>query len=385
MKISVIICEFNPFHNGHEYVISRAKAQNCADAVICVMGGSFTQRGDMAVLDKYARARHAVLGGADAVIELPAPFAVAPAEIFAKGAVKIISGIPAEATLVFGCEQCDKKAIENAARLTLCESEKFRLVLSRRLDLGESYIKSYCAAFEECGGDPNILSQPNNILGVEYVKAIIKGGFDIRFAPVERVGGGYGNRELAGKYSSASAIRVNMRDPRVKDAMPDYSYKDLVAAGDRTERFERLAADYLYLCDKANLKRVYGCGEGLENRLKTLSFGHGYGEIVELATGKRYSSARIKRIICANLLGLYADETEEFLHCDLPFKVLAVKEKRADEILPLFTDGKRAALGGAADGAGEKCWQINARAYGIWRHLNAPLACDNANEKMILV
>ncbi|MDE6691422.1 MAG: nucleotidyltransferase family protein, partial [Clostridia bacterium] len=88
MKISAIICEFNPFHNGHEYLISRAREINGCDKVVCVMSGSFTQRGDICRTDKFLRAKHAILCGADAVIELPAPFAVAPAEIFAQGAVK---------------------------------------------------------------------------------------------------------------------------------------------------------------------------------------------------------------------------------------------------------------------------------------------------------
>ena len=99
MKILAIICEFNPFHNGHRYLLEKAKKLSGADAVLCIMSGNFTQRGEICVLDKYTRAKHAILGGADCVIQLPAPFAVAPAEIFAKGAIKILSSIPEVAFL----------------------------------------------------------------------------------------------------------------------------------------------------------------------------------------------------------------------------------------------------------------------------------------------
>ena len=114
MKISVIICEFNPFHYGHGYLLSRAK--ELGDAVVCVMSGSFTQRGEICRTDKFLRAKHAVLCGADAVVELPAPFAVAPAEIFARGAVKIAGAIGGDVTLVFGSESGERSAKSEAKR-----------------------------------------------------------------------------------------------------------------------------------------------------------------------------------------------------------------------------------------------------------------------------
>ena len=94
MKTYGIICEYNPFHNGHKFLIEKAKEITECDAVLCIMSGNFTQRGEMCIADKYTRAKHAVLGGADCVIQLPSPFAVAPAEIFASGAIKILSSIP---------------------------------------------------------------------------------------------------------------------------------------------------------------------------------------------------------------------------------------------------------------------------------------------------
>ncbi len=212
MKILTIICEFNPLHNGHKYLIGRAAASGY-DAVVCVMSGCFTQRGEMCRNDKYARARHAVLCGADAVIELPAPFAVAPAEIFAQGAVKTVCSIPGAEAVTFGHETGCAENFFEAARLLNDESEKFRAALESGLDGGESYIRSYCAAFEKCGGDGDFISHPNNILGVEYAKAILKSGKDIKILPVKRIGAGYGEEKLCGNYSSARAIRANAHAP----------------------------------------------------------------------------------------------------------------------------------------------------------------------------
>ena len=379
MKILAIICEFNPLHNGHEYLIGRARKESGADAVLCVMSGCFTQRGEMCTNDKFTRAKHAVLSGADAVLELPTPFAVAPAEIFARGAVKIISSIPQVSTLAFGHESGTKRDFIDAARILNEESELFKSALESSLASGESYIKSYCAAFSACGADGQFLSSPNNVLAVEYVKALLKSRESIDILPVKRVGAGFNDERLQGNYSSSSGIRANLNNPAIKDNMPLHSYTDFTAAKDNTARFERLAADWLYLCDKADLKRVYGCTEGLENRLKALSFGSGFDEIVENGASKRYSKARIRRILTANLLNLYSDEVEKMLSADLPIKVLAVKKQRADELLPLF------AAHNAQNEWADKCAQLTSRAYALWRHLNSPLNSDNPDEKMILV
>lgn len=381
MEICAIICEFNPFHNGHKYLIDRAKKLTGCDAVVCVMSGSFTQRGEICRTDKFLRAKQAVLCGADIVLELPAPFAVAPAEIFARGALKVIAGVAEIKYLAFGtesgCEGCnpDESDFLIAAEILLNESAEFKSALAEGLERGESYIKSYAAAFRACGGKAGLLSSPNNILGVEYAKAVKNGGADINLIPVKRVGAGYGDLTLDKNFSSAGGIRANAGDPAIKGCMPECSYTDFINSTDNTGRFKRLAVDWLFMCDKQNLKRVYGCTEGLENRLKNLAFGNGYDEIVELASSKRYSKSRISRILCSNLSGLYADDAEEFLKSDLSANILAVKKDRADGLLPLFT----------VDGGDARCREITSRTYALWRYLSSPLLLDNPNEKMILV
>ena len=331
MKICAIICEFNPFHNGHKYVIEQAKKLSGCDAVLCIMSGNFTQRGDMCIFDKYTRAKHAVLGGADCVIQLPAPFAVAPAEIFAKGAVKILSSIPEVTTLAFGCESGTADDFLNSAKILIKESELFKSVLNEKLTIGESYIKSYAAAFEACGGANGLLSKPNNVLALEYTKAILRLNANINILPIKRIGAGYNDGELKDGLSSASAIRANIGNPNIKDNVPDFVYSDLKSAVDSREFYSR-SRHSLFLTDAEQLKKVYGGGEGLENKLKSLE-NEPFECIIEKATSRRYSSSRIKRMLCANALGLYQNDCEKFLSGNLYIKPLAIKKERADELL----------------------------------------------------
>lgn len=379
MEICAIICEFNPFHNGHAYIISEAKKLTGCDAVVCVMSGSFTQRGEICRTDKFLRAKHAVLCGADAVLELPASFAVAPAEIFARGAVKILSAVNAPLTLSFGCENGNAENFARAAEILCNESETFKRALTDKLNGGESYIRAYSAAFNACGGKDGFISSPNNILGVEYAKAVLKSEQDIRLSPVKRKGAGYGDTEITDGFASARGIRANANIPAVKRCMPGCAYEDFINSSENETRFNRLAADWLFMCDKDNLKRVYGCTEGLENRLKSLAEGRTLNEIADLASTKRYPKSRIMRILTANLLQLYADETETFLRTPLPPKILAVKKESADRVLPYLS------ADAPTDAAAEKCGILTSRSYALWRHLSAPLIYENPNEKMILI
>lgn len=331
MKICAIICEFNPFHNGHKYILNKARALSGCDAVLCIMSGNFTQRGEICVLDKFTRARHAVSGGADCVIQLPAPFAVAPAEIFAAGAIKILSSIPDVTMLVFGSECGDGEKILDAARLAVEESQSFKATLAEKLDGGESYIKGYCEAFSACGGDTCVLQSPNDVLGLEYAKAIIKSRSGIEILPIKRVGSGYNDEEIGQNFSSASAIRKNTASPLLKGNVPDYVYEDLENAVN-ARAFGDIQKYALIAGGAKALSRVTGCGEGLENKLHSLS-GFTAEEIIEKATSKRYSSSRIRRILTCNALKLYEKDCKEFLGAELYIKPLAINAGVKGEML----------------------------------------------------
>lgn len=339
MKICGIICEFNPFHNGHEYLLSVARKLSGCDTIVCIMSGNFTQRGDICVIEKHTRAKHAVLSGADCVLELPTAFSVAPAEIFASGAVKILSSIPELDTIAFGCESGSESDFLQAAKLLTNESEFFKEALRNRLAQGESYIKSYAFAFESVGGNAELISKPNNTLGVEYAKAVLRTGKSIKLLPIRRVGANYNDRELKPNISSASAIRQNLSSPLVKDNVPPFVLSDLTDFTDEQARYEDYLKLMLSRTSAEDLTRVYGCNDGLENALKALQTLPSK-QIISETTSKRFTSSRIKRILCANFLELFQADCEKFLSSELYLFPLAVKKDSADKILSALAKSK---------------------------------------------
>ena len=311
--------------------MERARALSGCDAVLCLMSGNFTQRGDICVLSKRQRARHAVLGGADAVLELPIPFAVAPAEIFARGAVKLLSSIPEVGCIAFGCENADADFIK-AAEILLNESETFKHVLKQRLESGDSYVRSRAEAFAACGGDRELLCRPNNILGVEYARSVLLAGGKIELMPVSRRGADFGEGALTGEFSSAKAIRNNIGNTALKDCMPAFSYEDLKDFSAENALFWDILRYELLKSPPERLVRIFGCGEGLENRLPALA-ALPYDEFISAACGKRYTASRVKRIALSNMLGLFADDCRRYLGGKLYLKPIAVNSGRADPVL----------------------------------------------------
>lgn len=385
MKICGIICEFNPFHNGHAYILKQTRELSGCDALVCIMSGNFTQRGDICVVDKHLRAKHAVLGGADCVLELPAMFSVAPAEIFASGAVKILSSIPELDTLAFGCESGDEKSFIKAAKLLCGENEAFKTALKSKLAEGESYIKSYAFAFESVGGNAGLLSKPNNILDVEYAKAVLRSGKKIKLLPIKRVGADYGDGELKRNFSSASAIRKNLTSPLLKDNVPDFVFGDLSDFTVENKRY----SDYLRLMlsrtPAEKLTEIYGCNDGLENALKSLQ-SLPFKEIISTATSKRFTSSRIKRILCANFLELNKTDCKDFLSSDLYLYPLAVKKESADKVLSALAKSAYPVLTCGSDekrlcAAAAKCKELDDFSYLQWQQItnNPPI------NKMIIV
>lgn len=329
MKICAIICEYNPFHNGHKYLIERARALSGCDAVLCIMSASFTQRGEAAILPKFQRAVHAVMGGADAVLQLPALFSVAPAEIFAQGAVSILSSIPAITCLAFGSENDDDAAIKRAAELT--RSEQFNSLIKGYLAGGESYKRSFCRALEDCGTDSIIANSPNATLGIEYAAAIRRLHSNIAILPIARIGGGYADSGIKPDYSSASAIRANIGNAAVATSLPDYVYNsiketDISGARARTDALVRYV---LNTTAKAELTEIFGCTEGLENKLADCT-DITAEDIIMRATGRRYTSSRIRRILASAMLKLRAEDAVECLKGGTYIKPLALRADMKD-------------------------------------------------------
>lgn len=338
MKICGIICEYNPFHNGHAYLIDEAKKRSGCDAVVCVMSGNFTQRGEMAVFDKYTRAKHAVLAGADAVLELPAAFALSPAERFALGGVKILASIPTFTSLAFGCEDADPKLFESAAGETTEESEEFRAALRARLNKGLSFARARAEALAKTAGQEisDFLQKPNNILGVEYCKALVKLRSSAASLPILRRGAEHADTEIKEEYSSATAIRAAMRGWRffeAKASVPPFVYEDMPTYTDDT-LFKNFLHFNALTSDAERLALVTDCTEGLENRIKACAQASAdCDELIANATTRRYISSRIRRILSAAALGITDELVSSALLSPLYLKPLAVRKDRATAIL----------------------------------------------------
>ena len=224
MKTLGIIAEYNPFHKGHAYHLQKAKELSGADYTVVVMSGSFTQRGLPALTDKYTRAKTALLNGADLVLELPTPYATGSAEAFAHGAVSLLDSLGCIDTLCFGSESGDLGSILSYARLFQEEPKDYRELLKFHLKQGLSFPAARSKAAEEylyytehvcvcsredadCRQESELLQHPNNILGIEYCRALLGRHSQIRPITLPRASSGYHDLSMNTDFASASAIR----------------------------------------------------------------------------------------------------------------------------------------------------------------------------------
>lgn len=217
MKTAAIIAEYNPFHNGHQYQIEETRRLTGADFILIVMSGNFVQRGAPALCSKYLRTRMALQNGADAVIELPSLFALSSAEFFAGGAVTLLNRLGIIDYLSFGSEAGDMTALMSCAKMLLTEPEDYRRALSLLLKQGLSFPTARYQALSGtqpfCEG--SLLTSPNNILGLEYCKALLSTKSSIAPVTVKRQGGNYHEQTLQEgslPFSSASSIRNALAD-----------------------------------------------------------------------------------------------------------------------------------------------------------------------------
>ena len=331
MKICAIICEYNPFHNGHLYQLSKARELSGADFILCLMSGNFVQRGEEAIAEKRVRAKHAILAGADAVLELPTVFATSNAELFAKGAVHILSSIPAVKTLCFGAEYAEKTAFLLGAKYLNDEPKEVSEKIKAGVSKGESYAKARAKAF--AGFIPfDLLSSPNNILGLEYTRAILSLCADIQILPIQRVGANYGETALRENFSSASAIRQSLLSgENVSNNLPDFVLSDL--SNNTQTSLETLEKYALLARSTAEIKSVPDCTEGLENALKRVAEENAP---IESLVSARYTASRLRRIALQNLLTIDEKLIRESLSSSLYLRVLAIK-KNANDLLSLLS------------------------------------------------
>ena len=346
MKTVGIISEYNPFHNGHKYHIEAAKEACGADNVVCIMSGSFVQRGEPAIFDKWSRAKMAVMNGADLVIELPAVYACQPAEIFALGAVKILNSIGIVDYICFGSELGDTEALHKLAGLLHNEPESFKQLLKVQLELGSSYPKAVSAALsaymsaEDTVNSEDILRNPNNVLGIEYIKALLAFSSPIEPVAVKRVASGHNDMGITGSIASATAVRSEIREngisEKVRLSVPDNAV-DIIEASLAAKRHPLYLNDFsdmllyrLRLIDENELRRYLNVREGIENRLKKYAQSSvSCEELIDAVKTKRYTRTYIQRLLCHLLLDMQKSDIALFKEPDCPsyIRVLAFTEK----------------------------------------------------------
>lgn len=307
MKITGIIAEYNPFHNGHQYQIQAAK-QN-GSAVVAVMSGSFVQRGEVAVFDKWTRAKAALMHGVDLVIELPVCYALNAAERFAFGGVSLLENLGVVDTLCFGSESGDLCSLQNAASLLLHEtpdiSRKIETYMQTGLGFPAARQKAYANLIPE-----EILCSPNNILALEYLCALEKCQSKIQPMTLKRESVGYHDTRTVGNFASAKAVREHIQSgDAYQDFVPSKAYTLYENAVQyQTSRLDSILSYRLRTITPDCLKSIQDVTEGLENRLIEAARGADtFESIVEYAKTKRYTTARIRRICIAALLGLTPD------------------------------------------------------------------------------
>ena len=299
MKIAGIIAEYNPFHAGHAHHIAETRRRAGECAVIAVMSGNFVQRGDCAVTDKWARARAALEGGADLVLELPTVWAASSAEHFARGAVSILKAAGVD-TLSFGSESGGAGALARAA-LAL-DSPEFRAELRRHLDAGLPFARCRQLAAEALlgRGGAAVLENANDNLGVEYLRAARRLGWRPEVLAVPRIGAGHDGGDHP-EYPSASFLRKEIFEGRLPMDNP---------AGLRYN--ERGVLTALRAMEPEDFAALPDCGEGLDRRLwQAVRQAVSLDEVYDLAKTKRYAHARIRRAVLWAALGLRAADRPE--------------------------------------------------------------------------
>lgn len=346
MKTVGIVAEYNPFHSGHEYQISYAKKTLGADYCIVVMSGPFTQRGLPAIFDKYTRAESAIKCGADLVLELPAVYATASAEIFAEGAVKILQATGIVDTVLFGCETPDMSKIEKAADILLAEPVSYVDVLKESLANGESFPKARALALAS-QGITGIAEDPNNILAIEYVKAIKKYNYTLTPVGMQRLGAGYHDLDLNGVHASASGIREHIFSSSNTDFLsqiPD-TLKDNYMKVFQNNCYlspEDFSLPLLYaLLTHSSFDEYSDCSKELSNKiLRCVDLYESFDSFCGILKSKDIAHTRITRVLNHIMLQITKEFSEESRTLETaPYLRILSAKKTSEELFTAIKKG----------------------------------------------
>lgn len=325
MKVAGVIAEFDPFHNGHAFFLRRVRELTSADFIVVVMSGDYTQRGNIALTGKALRARAAMLNGADVVIELPVQYATSSAELFASGAVSVLEALKIVDHLCFGTETDDIKALTSAAVMLAEETEAFREKLDENLKHGMNYPAARLEAIRETGAtdeQADMLCRPNNILAVEYIKALKKPGAGMQPVCVKRENVDHDDTNTFGIYSSAKNIRETMRITHSLDSVGMYLPENTIPL-----LREHYKADFPIFSDDLSLLVKYRLSMETEESLmryadmsrdlshRIINHRNDFSDVTrftELIKTRNMTYTRISRALLHMLLGITKEDMKSY-------------------------------------------------------------------------
>jgi len=311
-----IIAEYNPFHNGHLYHLEESKQRSGCNYSICVITGNFAQRGGTSLVNKWTKTEMALAGGVDLVLELPTIYSVSSAENFAEGAVKVLNTTGIVTNIAFGMEANDLSSLNNIANVLYQEPREYITMLNHELSRGNSFPKARESALMLYLNDikryANILSSPNNILAIEYLKALKKTKSDMMPIGIQRKKVYYNDDKIVDDFASASAIRKLVQLQQFDDirrVMPRECYmllREEMKRGNLVFDLRKYETIILYNLRKMTIREIANIpdvSEGLEYSIKEAAENcNTIRDFVDMVKSKRYTQTRIQRILVYALL-----------------------------------------------------------------------------------
>ena len=317
-KVLGIIAEYNPFHNGHLFHLNESKKITGSTYTVAVMSGNFAQRGNTSIIDKWSKAKSAIECGVDLVVELPVLYSISSAENFAEGAIKILDSLKVVDYISFGAETADMNILDTIATILYEEPKEYKNLLSEELKKGISYPKARENALmiylNNVKKYSNVISSPNNILGIEYLKALKKYNSIIQPIAFPRHESGHNDLNYHGNIASSTAIRnitKNNGFDILRKLMPEPSYSNLIKnikLGHVVPDLSVFEKEIIFNLRKMSIYEISqlpDVSEGLEFAIKNAANScNNIVEFLNIIKSKRYTSTRIQRILLYSLLGI---------------------------------------------------------------------------------
>lgn len=363
-KVLGIVCEYNPFHNGHLYHLEELKKITGSNYSIAIMSGNFTQRGSTAIIDKWSRTETALKAGIDLVIELPTLYAISSAENFADGAIHILDSLKIVDYVGFGAETSDIDVLDNIADVLYNEPRAYKTLLSHELNKGISFPKARENALliylNNIRKYVNVVSAPNNILGIEYIKALKKYKSIIKPISIARFEAGHNDLSYHSNIASGTTIRNIIKNGNfdiLRRLVPESSYSILMDNIKQTHIvpdlsvFERQIFYNLRKMSIEEIRNLPDVTEGLEFSIKKAANScNSIYEFLNIIKSKRYTSTRLQRILLYSLLGITKKDMELSKKVTPYIRVLGLNNKgkfmiseiaKANPKLEIITSVKR--------------------------------------------